>query len=353
MSVLENSGDDSTGDAVAAPFRSCERSPVMWQGVDEVLRGSNNFAPAPHAPNPAAMITDDLDVQIKPALYDPLKRYVFTDSLFPSLFGTVVVAWDRLQERTVAIKLSNIDLVKMRRSSKGIPVHENPLLEAEVMRQISTHPSIVLLNDEHVAGNVHWMVMEYVPCGDLFDHMRTQGRMEPAVARKRFLQLADAVVHIHTQGICHMDISMENLLLDLNGDVKLSDFGAARRFAADGGAKASLFPGFKDHKPGKLRYMAPEVLAGAPCDGRAVDTFALGVVLFCMLVGSAPFEKAHPSDQRWHLISTKRISKLLELIRVQPPSASAIHLMEGLMCAPERRLTMDQVMKHPWMRGEL
>ena len=179
MSVLENSGDDSTGDAVAAPFRSCERSPVMWQGVDEVLRGSNNFAPAPHAPNPAAMITDDLDVQIKPALYDPLKRYVFTDSLFPSLFGTVVVAWDRLQERTVAIKLSNIDLVKMRRSSKGIPVHENPLLEAEVMRQISTHPSIVLLNDEHVAGNVHWMVMEYVPCGDLFDHMRTQGRMEP------------------------------------------------------------------------------------------------------------------------------------------------------------------------------
>ena len=93
-----------------------------------------------------------------------------------------------------------------------------------------------------------------------------------------FRQVVDAVELIHTQGFAHRDLKMTNILLNEENEIKLIDFG----FACDGFKEKSLFCGTPS-------YMAPEILTKEKYNGRLVDIWALGVVLYKMVTGEYPF----------------------------------------------------------------
>lgn len=104
---------------------------------------------------------------------------------------------------------------------------------------------------------------------------------------------------------------------------------------------------------GSLHYLAPEVVARDDAfDGFSVDLWASGVILFVMLVGLAPFSTAHPCDKRFTMIANGNLKEMLYNLDI-PMSEEACDLLQNMFWRePERRLSLAQVMQHPWVLGK-
>ncbi|KAI3839777.1 hypothetical protein MKW98_010082, partial [Papaver atlanticum] len=100
----------------------------------------------------------------------------------------------------------------------------------QIKREISTmklvrHPNVVRLFEVMASKTKVYIVLEFVTGGELFDKIAKQGRLKEDEARRYFQQLTHAVDYCHSRGVFHRDLKPENLLLDCNGDLKVSDFG--------------------------------------------------------------------------------------------------------------------------------
>jgi serine/threonine protein kinase len=100
----------------------------------------------------------------------------------------------------------------------------------QIKREISTmklvkHPNVVQLLEVIASKTKIYIVLEYVTGGELFDKIVHQGRLNEEDSRKYFQQLIEAVDYCHSRGVYHRDLKPENLLLDSNGNLKISDFG--------------------------------------------------------------------------------------------------------------------------------
>eukprot|EP00826_Nyctotherus_ovalis_P063270 TRINITY_DN9264_c0_g1_i2.p1 TRINITY_DN9264_c0_g1~~TRINITY_DN9264_c0_g1_i2.p1 ORF type:complete len:266 (-),score=78.37 TRINITY_DN9264_c0_g1_i2:15-812(-) len=174
--------------------------------------------------------------------------------------------------------------------------------EAKAMAKVS-HPQILLLCDsctkiimEKPGGKtvpVAYLVFELMSNGELIGYIKIGGRLSEQIARLYFLQLIEAVHYLHFKGIVHRDIKAENILLDNEFQLKLSDFGFAASINGKDGS------GYLHTYKGTYRYMAPEIHAASGYSGEKVDVFACGVLLFVMAVGTAPFRSAKVSDPNY------------------------------------------------------
>lgn len=165
--------------------------------------------------------------------------------------------------------------------------------------------------------------------------------MEEAEARRYFLQLVDVVSHMHSQGYVHRDIKPENLLVDTDGTLILTDFGFARQFDY----KKRL-----DEWVGTLQYTSPEIVSQTPYIGPEVDVWACGTVLLAMLTARVPFSA--PKDS----VVVKKIkqgdfsSAILSSGRsLSPEVMDLLHKM--LEPRVEKRATIEDVLRHPWVQG--
>ena len=105
--------------------------------------------------------------------------------------------------------------------------HENIVNLIEVLGCKSKVPILYILNEQI------FMVLEYVPNGELFDYILKNNRLSEEEARKFFRQLITGIKYIHDQNICHRDIKPENLLLDKDMNIKISDFGLSAYIGED------------------------------------------------------------------------------------------------------------------------
>ena len=104
--------------------------------------------------------------------------------------------------------------------------------------------------------------------------------------------------YLHAAGFSHRDLKPENLLLDDNFNLKIADFGFAELIEGSNG------DGIIKGKLGTAGYMAPEIHLDEPYNGKSVDLFAAGIILFTFLTKRVPFMRAHPSDPHYyHLIT--------------------------------------------------
>ena len=101
---------------------------------------------------------------------------------------------------------------------------------------------------------------------------------------------------------------------------------------------------------GKLMYLAPEIVARDEVfDGFAIDLWAAGVVLFVLLVGLAPFKWAHPSDKRYQKIAKGNLRELMHALNIAISDEACDLLQNMFWRDPRKRLTLAQVMQHPWV----
>jgi len=166
--------------------------------------------------------------------------------------------------------------------------------EANALRLLE-HPNLVAAHDVFVEAGQLFLVMERV-VGRTLGKALAQGRLEPRQALVFTRQILEGVGHAHARGLVHRDLKPENVLLaPMNGweRVKIIDFGLVKLLgdvAAAFGAAALTRTGLVFGTPA---YMAPEQALGRLVDGRA-DLYATGVLLFEMLVGTAPFRDPDP-----------------------------------------------------------
>jgi serine/threonine-protein kinase len=207
-------------------------------------------------------------------------RYTIESELGQGGMGKVYLARDPVIGRNVALKVITIrpDLSE----EDARQYRERFLREAQAAGAL-IHPNIVSVHDigQDAASGCPYIVMEHVPGRDLKKVILSRAPLQPEEAVGVVVQIAQALDYAHRRGIVHRDIKPANILITDQGKVKITDFGVARLPGSDL-TRSDQFVG----SPG---FMSPEQLKGAPVDGRA-DLFSLGVILYELLTGKAPFE---------------------------------------------------------------
>ncbi|XP_063225951.1 uncharacterized protein LOC134532876 isoform X2 [Bacillus rossius redtenbacheri] len=222
--------------------------------------------------------------------------------------------------------------------------------EASLLSRLS-HPNIVSLFQAVRGGPVYLLAMERVLGGDLRSHVRSRegGRLCEEAARRFGRQLVSAVAHMHSRGVVHRDLKMENVLLDeQKKHIKIVDFGLSNLWDARTRLSTNC---------GSPEYAAPELFDAGKRYGPGVDLWSLGVILFGMVAGRLPFVLAAPEAQH-----SGRTRKHVELISkgLGEPQRSAIadkspefqNVVSRLLTPNARaRISIRELSLHPWITG--
>jgi serine/threonine protein kinase len=206
--------------------------------------------------------------------------YQITDYVGSGGFGSVFKAEDvNTPGRIVAIK----ELHK--KHTRNQVIKQRFFQEAVAMARLD-HPNLPRLYTFGEDNGSYYLVMEFISGKLLSDEIHEKGQMNPDRAVIVLTQMLDAVSYAHRNGIIHRDLKPDNIILVGDGSslrIKVLDFGIARMI---GGESLTLAgEGF-----GTPTYMAPERMTGAAGDDPRMDLYAVGIILFEMLTGKAPFE---------------------------------------------------------------
>ncbi len=209
-----------------------------------------------------------------------LGRYQIVGPLGSGGMGAVYKALDAKTRQFVALKIVD-------RKQDHATETDRFQIEAETLSRLNHqhHPHIVPFYESGEAGDFLYISMRLLEGGPL--RQQTEHfRENPREAVRLLLKVADAVAYAHDLGILHLDLKPANIILDLEGNPYVVDFGAAR--AWDSRAGETIAPTFM----GTPVYIAPEQIAGADRIGPATDVYGLGATLYEMLTGRPPFDGA-------------------------------------------------------------
>jgi serine/threonine-protein kinase len=239
--------------------------------------------------------------------------------------SSVYRAHDRLLERHVALKILHD------RYTVDEEFVERFKREARSVAQLS-HPNIVTVIDRGEEGGRQYIVFEFVEGENLKELLVRSGRLSLVEALELGAQVARALAFAHEQGLVHRDVKPQNVLLNGDGRVKVTDFGIARSIDVDGVTQAGTVLGTSD-------YIAPEQASGQPVEAQT-DIYSLGIVLYELLAGELPF-----TGDNFVAVALKHVNEiprsLLE-VRKDVPTRVAHAIDRALEKDPSRRFpSMD------------
>ncbi|KPV73252.1 uncharacterized protein RHOBADRAFT_2369, partial [Rhodotorula graminis WP1] len=207
-------------------------------------------------------------------------------------------------------------------------------------RVIGEGPSSLFLLSLVATESSIYLVTELCSGGELFDYLVEQcappagtGGLALAETRRIFGQLVLGVAYLHSEGVVHRDLKLENVLLDENVNVKIADMGFGREFERGR---------WLETKVGTLGYTAPEIVAGSRYLGEQVDIWSLGVILYALLTGSLPFDDDDESVMRSLILAGRyAVPAFLD------PDASDL-VQRILVVDPLRRPSLRDILAHPF-----
>lgn len=205
-----------------------------------------------------------------------LGRYEIISELGQGAMGVVYKALDPLIERVVAIKTINLGLALDEKEEYEGRFYQ----EAKAAGRLS-HPNIVTIYDVGKSGDVAYIAMEFLQGKELRDILNEVKSLPVGQILDFVSQVASGIAYAHENGIVHRDVKPSNIMVGADGHVKITDFGIARMESASVRTQTGMVLG-------SPKYMSPEQVTGKLIDQRS-DIFSLGVVLYEMLTGKAPF----------------------------------------------------------------
>ena len=257
-----------------------------------------------------------------------MKFYKYGRLLGKGAFGKVNLCLHTLTGRLVAIKSINKEKIKTERQRQKIKQ------ETAIMETLSKSKNIVKIFETYETKKHICIVMEYICAGDLLTYIKKRSKLTEPVAKFIFKQIILGIKHIHDNGIIHRDIKLDNILLDLDNNIKICDFGVSRKINIG----EILF-----EQCGTPAYIAPEILINKGYEGFGVDIWSAGVVLYAMLSGTVPFKGNNLKELHDLIINGK-------YKEVKGISNEAEDLLRKILeVDPNLRIKTEEILNHPWL----
>lgn len=268
----------------------------------------------------------------------------------------ILKATDSTSKETVAIKL-----FPKSKSRKSMPNFFNEersaskLSHQHILKYHAFYEDALIQLGKDDFKEYSAIVMEYIPYGDLFG-LVSQRPLSEKLARTIFKQVLSAIKYLHSQNLAHLDIKLENVLVDVNEGMKLIDFDACESIN-DGGKEKSLNKG----SPG---YRAPEFVKGNVENLLAGDIYSLGIVLFILVVGTPPYNEVEKGgkfvfDKHYEVLRTdvKKFWRVHESYRENDGrpklTKSFKEVIEAMLKEdPTKRPTVNELERMSWVQGE-
>eukprot|EP00388_Colpodella_angusta_P013116 GDKJ01032996.1.p1 GENE.GDKJ01032996.1~~GDKJ01032996.1.p1 ORF type:complete len:630 (-),score=181.66 GDKJ01032996.1:2487-4376(-) len=259
-----------------------------------------------------------------------LMDFTILGTLGEGTFGKVVKAQIRASpDEFVAIKVMN----KSRLDSLGSLKYARQ--ELDVHRNLR-HPNIVEVLDVREDTRNLYLVLKWVQGLELFEIIQRRGCISEDEARPIFAQLMAAVDFLHSHGIAHRDIKLENILVDDEGCVKLIDFGLSRTYRR-GDALATCC--------GADVFAAPEMYTGAGYDPATCDVWSCGVVLWALLTGFMPFRRWQAVSHFVHMMKNGTAPAVSATL-----STTVRQMFAAMFAQPySKRISTRVIRMHPWL----
>lgn len=281
-------------------------------------------------------------------------------------FGEVWLVKDKSDQHIYAMKILR----------KRVLIRKNQILNTIVEKDFlvqNDNPWSVKLYFSFQDKQNLYLVMEFLPGGDLMNLLMARNVLTETETRFLIAEAVMAINNVHKQGFIHRDIKPDNLLLTKDGHVRLTDFGLSTKINRYSDPIVSLIDNLTSsfcecmeensndvdeycHQKvnrlvcsavGTTDYIAPEVLLKKPY-GPSVDYWSVGAIMFEMLYGYAPFLSQNPKMTASKII---HFEQYLNFPANPPVSTEAISLMRGLMTDSDHRLTFEEIKQHPFFYG--
>ncbi|XP_042512028.1 serine/threonine-protein kinase GRIK1-like isoform X2 [Macadamia integrifolia] len=269
-----------------------------------------------------------------------INEYVHVCKIGSGSYGKVVLYQSSVDGRNYAIKAFHKSHLLKLRVAPSETAMTDVFREVSIMKMLD-HPNIVNLieviddpNTDHF-----YMVLEYVEGKWVWESSGPLGTLGESTARKYLRDVVAGLMYLHDHNIVHGDIKPDNLLVTSAGTVKIGDFGVSQVFEDDNDELR--------RSPGTPVFTAPECCLGLTYHhGKAADTWAVGVTLYCMVMGQYPFLGETLQDTYDKIVNNP-------LLITEGINPRLQNLLEGLLCKdPKQRLTLDAVARHPWVVGD-
>ncbi|KAJ7307511.1 hypothetical protein JRQ81_009535 [Phrynocephalus forsythii] len=224
---------------------------------------------------------------------------------------------------------------------------EHTRTERTVLEHVRQSPFLVTLHYAFQTDSKLHLILDYVSGGELFTHLYQRDHFTEEEVRFYSGEIILALEHLHKLGIIYRDVKLENILLDSEGHVVLTDFGLSKEFVTEDTERTFSFCG-------TIEYMAPEIVRSKSGHGKSVDWWSLGILMFELLTGASPFTLEGEKN------SQAEVSR--RILKCNPPFPSVIgpvarDLLQKLLCKdPRKRLGSgptgaQEIKDHPFFTG--
>lgn len=255
-------------------------------------------------------------------------NYRIAEKIGRGSFSQVRVAYNIITQERLCVKIvsklniaSSIDRIQCER-------------EVKILAAVS-HPNIIKFIDFHEDENYFYIFQEISDGATLLKFISlAENPLSENLARQIFRQIATALYYLHSMGIYHRDIKLENILINKDMTIKLIDFGFCTYSDPDSLLKTIC---------GSVKYLAPECIQGKPYFGSAADIWSSGVVLYSLLTKKMPF-----NGQNQPQIMEKVVSGNYDI--PNHLSIQCLNLIRKILVVdPLFRLTIEEIIQHPWL----
>eukprot|EP00210_Caulerpa_lentillifera_P007239 g6926.t1 len=257
-------------------------------------------------------------------------------------FSAVKLATERRTLQQYACKIMTLP-----DQDETVEDHENS--RGDIFKEIeilcfAEHENVMFLKEFYIEGDKVYLITELLSGGELLDAVLQRGNYSEADACSCFRQLLKGIAYLHSKGIVHRDLKLENLMLASQDDIatiRIVDFGLAKRLSHGVNRMATVC--------GTPQYVAPEIIQGnseRPGYSKSVDLWSAGVILFILLGGYPPFDDENES------VMFEQIKR--GMFTFNDPvwdniSVSAKNLIRRLLTVnPDVRLTAEECLEHDW-----
>ncbi|XP_004698551.1 testis-specific serine/threonine-protein kinase 4 isoform X4 [Echinops telfairi] len=259
-------------------------------------------------------------------------------------YGTVYEAYYTKQKVMVAVKI-----ISKKKASED---YLNKFLPREIqVMKVLRHKNLINFYQAIETTSRVYIILELAQGGDVLEWIQRYGACSEPLAGKWFSQLSLGIAYLHSKGIVHRDLKLENLLLDKRENVKISDFGFSKMVTPNQLAvrssssfrQMSCFAHLSQTYCGSFAYACPEILLGLPYSPFLSDTWSMGVILYTLVVARLPFDDTN----------LKKLLKETQKEVTFPPNHSISqdckNLILQMLRQATKRATILEIIKDPWV----